>query len=456
MADPLTDELRQIVGASHVISDVDAAAGFTVDWTGQFRGDARCVVRPKDTAEVAGVVTACAAAGAAMVPQGGNTGLVGGGVPRGGEVVVSLTRLDTLEAVDVEAATVVVGAGATLASVQRHAASSGFAFGVDLAARDTATVGGMIATNAGGMHVLRHGAMRAQLRGVEAVLADGTVLSRLTGLVKDNVGYDLTGLLAGSEGTLGLVTRACLRLIPATAYRVAALLAVESVEAAVTLAGRLARQLPELEAAELVLGDALDLACSHANLRAPFQPTPAAVLLIECAGPADPTERLADAVGEAPEVLEAAVADDRPGRAELWAYRERLLEAIDAEGAPVKLDVSLPTGALPDFVAGLRSTLAAADAQCWPVLFGHIGDGNLHVNVLAASRHEAIIDAVLRRVISDGGSISAEHGVGVMKAPWVTAARGEADVAAMRSIKHALDPRGMLNPGVLFPSAADG
>lgn len=451
MADPLINELRDIVGAAHVIDDAGAAAGFTADWTGHFGGSARCVVRPGSTAEVAHVVSACAAAEAAVVPQGGNTGLVGGGVPRGGEVVVSLTRLDSLEAVDADAATVVVGAGATLAAVQRHVDVSGWAVGVDLAARDTATIGGMIATNAGGMNVLRHGAMRAQVRGVEAVLADGSVLSRMSGLVKDNVGYDLAGLLAGSEGTLGLVTRACLRLVPKAAHRVTALLALDSVADAVAVTGRLATGLPELEAAELILGDAIDLACSHAGLRPPFDPVPTAALLVECAGPTDPLERLAEAVSEASEVLDAAVAADRPGRADLWAYRERVLEAIDAAGAPIKLDVSLPATALADFVADLRATLSAADPHCRPVVFGHVGDGNLHVNVLDTTAAESVADAVLRRVVEAGGSISAEHGIGVMKTRWLPATRDAADIAAMRAIKHALDPRGVLNPGVLFP-----
>jgi len=227
--------LRAVVGPGHVLVDPDLRASYEQDWTGRFGGSAGCVVRPADTAQVVAVVRACSAAGVPIVTQGGNTGLVGGAVPAGGEVVLSLRRLTTIGAVDVAAGQLTVGAGVTLADLQRHVRAAGADFGVDLAARDSATVGGLVATNAGGIRVLRYGSMRAQLMGAEAVLADGSVVSRLGGLAKDGTGYDLVSLLAGSEGTLAVLTTLRLRVVPLLRAGCAALLALESTQAAVDL-----------------------------------------------------------------------------------------------------------------------------------------------------------------------------------------------------------------------------
>ena len=229
------EQLRAAVGVEHVLVDADLTASYERDWTGRFAGRAGCVVRPRTTDEVAAVLIACGDAGVPVVVQGGNTGLVGGGIPAGGEVLLSLTRLDELGEVDVSAAQVTVGAGVTLAVLQTHARAAGLDFGVDLAARDSATVGGLVATNAGGIRVLRYGSMRAQLLGAEAVLADGSVVSRLAGLLKDGTGYDLVSLLAGSEGTLGVVTKVRLKLVPRAPARCVALLALTSTQAAVDL-----------------------------------------------------------------------------------------------------------------------------------------------------------------------------------------------------------------------------
>ncbi len=263
--------LRAIVGDAHVLADADLRAGYEVDWTGRWRGEALCVVRPAGAEEVAAVLHACRQAGTAVIPQGGNTGLVGGSVPRRMEpqgrpqVVLSLARLRDLEAVDVAAGELTVGAGATLAAVQAHARSAGYAFGVDLGARDSATIGGMIATNAGGIQVLRHGPMRQQVVGLEAVLADGTQVRRLPGMVKDNTGYHFPSLLAGSEGTLAVVTRARLRLVPLPARRAVALVALQGADEAAELAGQLRRQLPNLLAAELFFEDGMALVLRHAG-----------------------------------------------------------------------------------------------------------------------------------------------------------------------------------------------
>jgi FAD/FMN-containing dehydrogenase len=438
-----------IVGDAQVLTDRAALASYETDWTRRWRGRARCVVRPATTEEVARVLAACHEAMAPVVPQGGNTGLVGGGVPRDGEVVLSLTRLDALEPVDELSAQVTVGAGATLTEVRAHTRPHGLDVGVDLGSRDSATIGGMVATNAGGIHLIRHGPMRRQVIGLEAVLADGRLIRRLEGLTKDNTGYDLPGLLAGSEGTLAVITRVRLGLIPIPRARVAALLAVDGIETALGLLMRL-RRLPSLQAAEIMFVDGVALVCEHTGLNLPFTQQHPAYLLVECAAEQDPTEQLAAAVtGDA---MDAAVATDRESRARLWAYRERHAEAINAAGVPHKLDVTLPLGALAAFERQVRSCVRDARPDARTVLYGHIGDGNLHVNVLGPPPDdEAVTDAVLRLVAAHHGSISAEHGIGVAKTRWLHLTRSAADRAAMAAIKHALDPHNLLNPGVLLP-----
>jgi FAD/FMN-containing dehydrogenase len=448
----LLDDLRAVVGADHVLVDADLRSSYETDWTGRFSGTATAVVRPADTAQVAAVVRACAAAGQPLVVQGGNTGLVGGSVPAGGEVLLSLTRLTSLGPVDAAAGQVTAGAGVTLASLQSHARAADLDFGVDLAARDSATVGGLVATNAGGIRVLRYGSMRAQVVGAEAVLADGSVVSRLGGLEKDNTGYDLVSLLCGSEGTLGVVTQVRLRLVPRLRARAVALLALPGTGTAVTVLPALRERLPDLAAAELFLADGLALVRSYGGLPAPFPVEHPAYLVVECAGRADPTDALVEAVSEVEGLLDATVATDSAGQRALWAYREQHTEAISAAGVPVKLDVSVPVGRLPELVERLPAVIAGPAPGARPILFGHVNEGNLHVNVLdAGERGEQVTDAVLRLVAELGGSISSEHGVGRAKVPWLGLSRSEPEIAAMRAIKGALDPHGLLNPGVLLP-----
>ena len=447
------DALRAVVGEEHVLVDEDLTASYERDWTGRFAGRAGCVVRPASTDQVAAVVRTCAEAGAPIVVQGGNTGLVGGGIPAGGEVLLSLTRLDDLGEVDVAAAQVTAGAGVTLAALQAHARAAGLDFGVDLAARDSATVGGLVATNAGGIRVLRYGSMRSQLLGAEAVLADGSVVSRMAGLLKDGTGYDLISLLAGSEGTLGVVTQVRLRLVPQVRARCVALLALESTAAAVALLPGLRDRLPSLAGAELVFADGIALVRKHSGLPAPFPEDHPAYLLLECADRVDPTDALVAAVSEADGLLDARVASDAAGQRALWAYREQHTEAINAEGVPVKLDVSVPLRALPSLVDALAPTVHAVVPDARLVVFGHVHEGNLHVNVLdAGPLGEQVTDAVLRLVASMSGSISSEHGVGRAKVEWLSLSRSATEIAAMRAIKDALDPQGTLNPGVLLPA----
>jgi len=456
--DAFLDTLRAAVGGSHVLTDPDVRASYETDWTRRWRGEALAVVRPATTDEVIAILLACAAAGAAVIPQGGNTGLVGGSVPRnlaaGAQVVVSTVRLRDLEPVDLLAGEVTAGAGVTLAALQAHLRPVGFAFGVDLGARDSATIGGMIATNAGGIHVLRQGPMRAQLLGLEAVLGDGSVIRRMPGMVKDNTGYHLPSLLAGSEGTLALITRAHLRIVPIRPRHAVALLALGDVADAVSLAGDLRRSLPELAAAEVFFDDGMELVMRHASAERPFPDRHATYLLLEADGDADPTERLADAIADAHGVADAVIASDEAGRARLWSLRERHTEAISGEGIAHKLDVALPLARLAEFIRRVPELVAATRPGSATYLYGHVCDGNMHVGIIGpAPDDEAVDDAVLRLTIEMGGTVSAEHGIGAAKVAWLEADRGVADVAAMRAIKRALDPSWMLNPGVLLREA---
>jgi FAD/FMN-containing dehydrogenase len=449
--------LTDVVGPNHVLTDPELCASYETDWTGRFAGRAAAVVRPGGTAEVAAVMALLQGAGLPVVPQGGNTGLVGGSVPLHGEVVLSLRRMTGLDAVDTAAGQITAGAGATPAAVDAAAAAAGLAFGVDLAARDSATVGGMVATNAGGLRMIRYGGMRAQTAGVEAVLADGGVVSHLGGLAKDNTGYDLGGLLAGSEGTLAVITRLRLRLVPRLEHRTTGLLAFAGADAALDALVTLRRRLPgSLETVELFLAAGVALVCDHLGLATPFGRLDPVYLLVEVAGAHDPTEELAEAVmeGVGDRALDGAVEAGSAGRARLWRYREAHTEAINAAGVPVKLDVTLPFGELAAFLVSVCAVVdrAAPGARC--VLFGHAGDGNVHVNVLGAEqpdRSAAVEDAVLRLVAGLGGSISAEHGIGTAKRPWLHLNRSPAEIHAFRAIKRALDPAGILNPHVLLP-----
>ncbi|WCO65055.1 FAD-binding oxidoreductase [Iamia majanohamensis] len=447
----LARALVEVVGADHLLTDPDVTAGAAVDWTGRFRGATPAVVRPGSAAEVAGVVQRCAAEGVALVPQGGNTGLVGGSVPLAGEVVLSSARLAGVGDVDPDGGRITAGAGTSIAAVQAAAAEAGWAYGVDWAARDTATVGGSVATDAGGLHVVAHGSTRAQLLGVEAVLGTGEVLDDLGRLEKDATGYDLSGLLCGSEGTLGVVTAARLRLVPALPDRALAALGFGSWADAVTAVGLLRRGLPGLEAAEAHGAAEAALVAGHLGASPALDPPPAVTLLVGCAGHGDQVDALAAAVDGLAGVTGAAVADDGARRAALWRHRESMTEAISTLGSPHKMDVSLPADALAGFAEEVPARIAAVAPEARTWLFGHLGDGNLHVNVTGVAPDDAAVDdAVLGLVLERRGSISAEHGVGTAKRRWAAEQRGPTAMAAMAAIKAALDPAGILNPAVLL------
>lgn len=443
--------LAEVVGASHVLSDPELTSSYEHDYTGRYGGQARVVVRPADTQQVAAVMALCARHRAAVVPQGGNTGLVGGGVPRGGEVLVSLLRLNAVEEVNAALGQVTVGAGATLAALQEAARSAGQDAGLDFGARDSCTVGGLVACDAGGARALRHGTARAHVAGLEAVLADGSVISRLAGLTKDNAGYDLPALLVGSEGTLGVFTRIRWQLVPLLSSRVAVLVPLGSAREAADLLAALRAGVPSLESCDFFLDEGLQLVLEHQRRQSPLRSTAAFYVLAECAAATDPTEELAAAL-ESAGVDDALVADDTASREGLWKLREGHTDAINAAGIPHKLDVGIPLDALDRFLTVVPEVVVAAGGER-TILFGHLGDGNVHVNVLGPAPDDVRVDdAVLELALDCGGTISAEHGVGVEKAHWLERARGSTEVAAMRAVKDALDPVHLLNPGKVLPA----
>lgn len=446
-------DLIDIVGPTHVVTDPAVNAGVTTDWTGRFVGSTPAVVRPGTTDEVAAVLDVARRHQLAIVPQGGNTGLVGGSVPLAGELVVRLTRLTSIDTVDRLANQVSVGAGASLAAVQRVAHLAGLRYPIDLAARDSATIGGTIATNAGGLHVVRHGSTRQQLMGVEAVLGNGDRIDWMSGLLKDNTGYHLPSLLCGSEGTLGLVTAARLRLIERFDDRMVALIGFDSVQHAVTAAFELLQDEPAVEAAELFLDAGLRLVCDAFALPAPLVQPATAFLLIDAVWEADDDdESIGHTVADLAGIQDVAVAID-PGPIEaLWRYREDHTAAINTLGPPHKLDVTLPPASLAAFIEEIPHRVNAVDPAARTWLFGHVGDGNIHVNVTGIDPADDRVDeAVVEAVAELGGSISAEHGIGTAKVRWLHRSRTTGEIAAMRAIKAALDPDGICNPNVLLP-----
>ncbi len=452
MSDGLERALVAAVGREHVLVDADVRGAYEVDWIGRRWGSALAVVRPAGLDDVVAVLGVGAAHGVPVVVQGGNTGLSGGGVPGGGEIVLSTVRLDRVGEVASALGEVTVGAGTPLAVVQRAARGHGWDVGVDLASRDTATVGGMVATNAGGLRVLGHGTMKAQVLGLRAVLADGNVINRLAGPSKDSSGYDLVALLTGSEGTLAVVTDVRLRLVPRFPFGATAMVGLGSLGEAAEVVRRLAGSLPSLRSAEVVLGEAMDFLCATLGRTPPLASAAPVYVLLDCEGSTDPAAELLGALAELGGD-DAVLATDRADRKRLWEYRERLTEVAGSLGPPVKLDVSVPLGALDDAVAKVSHAVRSLAPAAVLVVFGHLAEGNLHVNVVGVSLPaELITDAVLRIVAGRGGSISAEHGIGRAKAHWLPLTRSAADIEAMRALKRAWDPTGLLAPGVLFVS----
>ena len=468
MTQVFLDELRALLGEGQVLSGADAAA-HELDWRKRYPGRALAVARPGSSAEVAAVVRLCAAHGVSLVPQGGNTGLVGGSVPdaSGRQLVLSLARLNRVREIDAANLTMTVEAGCVLQAVQAAAASAGLLFPLSLAAEGSCTIGGNLATNAGGTQVLRYGNARELCLGLEVVTAAGAVWDGLSGLRKDNTGYDLRDLLIGSEGTLGVITAATLKLYPEPVARMTALAACASLDEAVALLGLAqARAGSGLTGFEVMNAFSLGLVRRHfPQLAQPLAASPWTVLLELSDSESEAHARavfegLLESALERGLIGDAAVAESMAQSHALWHLRESIPLAQSEEGLNIKHDIALPVSRIPAFVAGTDAALQAAFPGVRMVDFGHLGDGNLHYNVQAPEgqepaaflkAHEAAVNAIVYdAVLAHGGSISAEHGIGQLKREELAARKSPVALDLMRAIKKALDPQGLLNPNRLL------
>jgi FAD/FMN-containing dehydrogenase len=466
----VTARLAGITGERNVLTAPADVAPYLTDWRGRYHGSALAVVRPGSTEEVAAIVRACAAAGIAIVPQGGNTGMCGGATPdaSGRAIVLSLTRLNRVRAIDTQNATITVEAGVTLGGVQQAAADAGMRFPLSLASEGSCTVGGNLSTNAGGTAVLRYGNAREFVLGLEVVLADGSRWDGLRGLRKDNTGYDLKQWFIGAEGTLGIITAAVLKLFPAPTAAVTALAGVTDVPAAIALLRLLRHSLGDrLEGFELISALAMDLSRKHSSPSAhPLPGMPWTVLIevkdngTQAALSTQVEQALAEAL-EQQVARDATVAQTVAQANTLWALRENISDAQRLEGPNIKHDISLPISAIPAFLDDAERALVDAFPGIRFVVFGHLGDGNLHYNL---SGPEGVVPAGFmdnapraNRIVHDlvnrhGGSISAEHGIGQLKRDELTRYKSPVEMAMMQKLKDALDPDNLFNPGKVLRS----
>lgn len=463
----VADRLKDAVGAKGFSTDPAEIAPHLEEWRSKYHGHSPLLLKPQTSAEVSAILAICNETGTPVVTQGGNTGLVGGQIPLHGEVLLSTQRLNRIRALDESGMTLVAEAGVTLAQIQHAADDKHLLFPLSLASEGSCTIGGNIATNAGGTHVLRYGMTRALVLGLEAVLADGTVLPMLRALHKDNTGYDLKQMFIGSEGTLGVITAACLRLFPKPDVAVTALAAVPSPAAAVKLLGAMqAHTGGMLSAFELMPRIALEFVTRHIDgTRDPFSAASPWYVLMEATGgnhanlTASFEDGLADAI-TAELVSDAVVASSAAQAQALWKLREGISESQKREGASIKHDISVPVAAIPDFLAKAVPAVLAIAPGARPVSFGHLGDGNLHFNFNSpkAGDDKAFlalwdeIQQVVHDVVKEfGGSISAEHGIGTMKVGQLPRYKSHEELDAMRAMKKAFDPRNILNPGKTVP-----
>jgi FAD/FMN-containing dehydrogenase len=468
MSSSILDGMAGIVGAKNVIVEPDAMVPYLKEWRDLFRGKAQAIVRPSSTAEVAALVRLAAETGATLVPQGGNTGLVGGQIPvaDGREIILSLQRLDKVRAVDVEGDTMTVEAGVTLQRAQDAAEAAGRLFPLSLASEGSCTIGGNLSTNAGGTAVLAYGNARELCMGLEVVLADGRIWNGLKQLRKDNTGYDLKNLFIGAEGTLGIITAAVLKLFPLPAARATAFLAVPGPEQALALLNAAkAGAGGTLTTFELMPRIGLDFVLRHASgTRDPLsEPSPWYVLMeVSAQSAAGLDEAVETFLGEALEnglVTDAALAGSLNQRADFWKLREMLSEVQTYEGGSIKHDVSVPLHATPEFLARAIAAVEEMVPGCRPVPFGHLGDGNIHFNVSQPvggdkaaflARWEEMNHAVHAIVSEMHGSISAEHGIGRLKRYLLPGVKDPVELELMRTLKATLDPKGILNPGAVL------
>lgn len=465
----LLQALADLLGTEGFSADTDTMTPWLTDWRGKYHGRAAAMLSPANTEEVAAAVRLCADAGAAIVPQGGNSGMVGGATPdaSGNQLLLSLRRMNRVRHIDAAARNAVAEAGVILQNFHDAALAHDLRFPLTLGGKGSATIGGLVSTNAGGTQVLRHGTMRALVAGIEAVLPDGGIFDGLSPLKKDNRGYDLRHLFCGAEGTLGVVTAATLHLVPAVAARRTAWIAVESPDVALALLRRLDAAIgPALEGFELIPHACLDAVLRHIPAtRAPLDEAHPWYVLAELAGNDDA------ALGDALEIALVAALDaglarnvalaknDRESE-EFWRLRDSISEAERAEGPALQHDISVPVDLMPAFIADNPARLAAAFPGTRALSFGHLGDGNVHHHVQPPAgidgaawlaEHGARASRlVYAHVIELGGSISAEHGIGQMKRDILAELDSPARLAALQGIKRGLDPTGIFNPGKLI------
>lgn len=463
----LVDEIRNRCGARAVVTDPADLEPWLTDWRGRYHGQADAILAPASTQEVALIVGLAAKRAVPLVPQGGNTSMVGGATPPGdgSALILSLRRMDRIRSLDPGANSAVAEAGVILERLHEAAAAAGRRFPLTLGARGSCTIGGLCATNAGGTQVLRFGTMRSLVAGVEAVLPDGSIHSGLSGLKKDNRGYNLDQLLIGSEGTLGIITAASLRLVPAVTARAVAWAGLADPQAALALLRFCEARTDRIEGFELVPGDSLDLVLRHIpGTRDPLERRHRWHVLIEATAdnagvdPAELLQSLLAGAHEAGLIEDATVSSSESQVEALWRIRDSISEAERSEGPSTAHDISVPVAAMPSFIVEAAAAVEQAFPGTVASAFGHLGDGNVHFHVRAGSRAapewiEAEGPAITRfvddLVTAAGGSISAEHGIGQMKRGELERLAAPADLAAMRAIKRALDPNGIMNPGKL-------
>ncbi len=457
----------EIVGAEHALTAPEAQAPYLREWRDLYVGRTPLVLKPATTEEVSRVVALAHALGLGIVPQGGNTGLVGGQIPHAGcEILLSLKRLSRIRSVDAAGETMTAEAGVTLQGAQEAARAAGRLFPLSLASEGSATIGGNIATNAGGVAVLAYGSMRQLVSGLEVVLADGTVWHGLRALKKDNTGYDLRDLFVGSEGTLGIVTAATLRLFPEPCERGVALVAVPDLAALLPFF-QLAQQRAgsTMTAFEFMCADILSFVIRHIpGTRMPLATAAPWYVLIEISGatPGSASSALESLLTDAVSselASDAVIAGSLSQAAELWKLREAASEAQKGEGGSIKHDISVPVAALPEFLTRAAGAVETVCPGARPVPFGHFGDGNVHYNVsqpagMDRAAYLALWESMSRAVhdivVSLGGSISAEHGIGKLKVDELSRVKSAVEIDLMHKIKAALDPKGILNPGKIL------
>ncbi|MDG2108019.1 MAG: FAD-binding oxidoreductase [Woeseiaceae bacterium] len=452
----LIDKLKKIVGQDGLTQDKSELEPRLTDWRGVVRGEAYAVVFPACSKEVSLVVQACAEVGVSIVPQGGNTGMCAGSVPdnSGEQVIISLARMSAIRAVDAANFSMEVEAGCILENIQNEASAVNLHFPLSLGAEGSCQIGGNLSTNAGGINVLRYGTARAQVLGLEVVLADGTIVNSLRSLQKDTAGYDLKQLFIGSEGTLGIITAATLRLYPQPGEKTTALVALKEAGDAVNLLGQLRTVLADkIEAFELVSGYAFELLEKHIpDSRLPFTEKESWYVLIDVAIEDDKV-RLERALMDALEIgliCNAVVAKNSTEAEKLWRMRHSIAEAERAEGKSLKHDISVPGSRMQEFLQRGDQLLSSISPDARLIVFGHVGDDNLHYNVTVPNESkegELVTGAIYDLVDELGGSFSAEHGVGQLKRHYLLKYRSTAEISLMRTLKAALDPENILNPG---------